>query len=126
VDEIFIEGLTVQAIIGILPSERQRPQPLCIDLRLSWDVSRAAASHALGDTLDYAAVAGAVEALAVDGEFLLVETLAERIAERVLADWPTPRVEVVVRKPQAVAAANAVGVRIERQRNPDDSTRKTP
>jgi len=116
VDEIFIEGLAVRAIIGVLPSERQRPQPLTIDLRLGWDVSGAAATETLSDTLDYAAVALTAEEVAVEGAFLLVETLAERIAERLLAAWPTPHVEVRVRKPLAVAGADAVGVRIRRER----------
>jgi len=126
VDEIFIERLAVRAIIGVLPAERQRPQPLVIDLRLSWDTARAADSTALTDTLDYAAVARAVSELTIDGEFLLVETLAERIAELVLARWPTPRVQVVVRKPRAVDAAAAVGVSIQRDRKPTPDTRSHP
>ena len=116
-DEILIEGLAIRAIIGVLPAERRRPQPLTVDLTLRWDVSAAARSEALTDTLNYAAVADAVCRLPQDGDSQLIETLAERIAESVLAHWPTPSVRVVVRKPQAVTAADAVGVRIERHRD---------
>jgi len=58
-DCVFIEGLAVEAVIGVLDWGRTVEQRLLVDLDLGWDNRRPAASGALEDALDYAAVAEA-------------------------------------------------------------------
>jgi dihydroneopterin aldolase len=72
--------------------------------------------------VDYEVVTGEVRALVAAGHVMLVETLAERIAERCLED---PRVQIArirVEKLDVFADAASVGVEIVRQRR-DLSTR---
>lgn len=114
-DTVFIDDLRFDAIIGVQPHERRIPQPLVIHLRLETDsVPVAAASDALEDTVDYARVATDVQAYCETRRALLVETLAEGIAERVLGDPKVHGVHVRVAKPEALANAGAVGVEIYR------------
>ena len=80
-DIVFIEQLEVQAILGILPEERTTPQRVVIDLQLETDSRPAAQSKNIDDTLDYAALAEKVRALTVAGEYLLIETLINDIAD---------------------------------------------
>ena len=80
-DIVFIEQLEVQAILGILPEERTTPQRVVIDLQLETDSRPAAQSKNIDDTLDYAALAEQVRALTVAGEYLLIETLINDIAD---------------------------------------------
>ena len=80
-DIVFIEQLEVQAILGILPEERITPQRVVIDLQLETDSRPAAQSKNIDDTLDYAALAEQVRALTVAGEYLLIETLINDIAD---------------------------------------------
>jgi dihydroneopterin aldolase len=83
-DRIELRGLRVLGIHGVLPEERERPQPFEVDLDLEVDLRRAGRSDDLVDTIDYGAVAGAVAA-AVRGPHLdLLESLAERIAGAVV------------------------------------------
>jgi dihydroneopterin aldolase len=118
-DRIELRGLRVVGICGALPEEQDRPQPLEIDLDVHADLGPAGQSDDLADTVDYGALADAVEHLVVGGRFTLLERLAERVAEVVLEDDRVLLVTVAVRKlrppvPQQLATC---GVRITRGRH---------
>lgn len=117
-DTVFVRGLTVEAILGIHPIERERPQPVRISFAMSADARVAAREDRIEDALDYARACERVAALTVEGRFHLAETLAEHIAALLLREFPTQRVRVEVEKPDAVGAADSVGVSIERRRPP--------
>lgn len=80
------------------------------------DASVAARSDDIAHAVDYAAAVSRVAALTVEGKFRLAETLAEHIAQLLLAEFPIHRVRVEVEKPDAIAEAESVGVSIERRR----------
>jgi dihydroneopterin aldolase len=115
-DTIYIRDLVFDAIIGVLPIERTTPQPICINLEVTVNTQTAARSRDLKDTLDYAALAEAVKHLTIKAECLLVETLAAQIAELALAQPMASAVLVDINKPNALADAAGVGVRIYRER----------
>lgn len=117
-DRIELRGLRASGICGVLPEERDRAQPLEVDLDVVADLSRPGRSDELVDTVDYGAICSIVERVITTETFELLERLAERIAEVVLADEAVAEVEVAVRKlrppvPQQLATA---GVRISRSR----------
>lgn len=117
-DQIEISGLRAVTIVGALPHEREIPQPLAIDLTFDVDLHDAGRSDELGDTVHYGAVADRVIAVVEESKDILLERLAARIADEVLA---FDRVEAVdirltkVRPPLAVDAAST-SVRIRRTR----------
>ncbi|MDE2148786.1 MAG: dihydroneopterin aldolase [Gammaproteobacteria bacterium] len=113
-DAVVIEGLKLPARVGIHAWERAMPRPLLLDLELLLDLRPAAASDALADTVDYAAVAGLAEALAGERHYALIESFAERLAAALFARFPLRRLRMQVAKPGAVAGARTVAVRIER------------
>ena len=118
-DIIFIEALRVDTVIGVYEWERRIRQPVVIDLEMGADVARAAASDEVADTLDYKAVSKRVQQFVGESGFLLVETLAERIAALVIDEFPVPWVRVKLNKTGALRGARGVGVVIERERKPD-------
>lgn len=115
-DKVMIEGLQVDALVGIYAWEHEQPQPLVLDLAMAWDNRPAAASENIADALDYDRVSQAVIGLISAQPWQLIETVAERVAELVLQDFAVSQVKVKVAKPQAVPAARQVAVVIERQR----------
>ncbi len=116
-DRVFVQGLEVYCVIGLQPWERQVMQKVRIDLTMAADTRSAAAHDDPALALDYKAVSKRVQQLVEGSSFLLVETLAERIAEAILADFSAAAsVSVRVAKPGAVRFAEAVGVEIERRR----------
>lgn len=115
-DKVLIEGLQVDALVGIYAWEHEQPQPLIIDLAMSWDNRPAAASEQITDALDYDRVSQAVAQLIIQQPWQLIETVAERIAMLVINDFSVAQVLVKVAKPQAVPSARQVAVVIERSR----------
>lgn len=113
-DTVFISGLRIDTVIGVYDWERRVRQQVVLDLEMDWDVTRAAATDAVGDTLDYAAVADRLLAFVGESQFELLEALAEAVCELVIAEFHVPRVSLRLSKPGAVPAARAVGVQIER------------
>lgn len=114
-DIVYVRNLVFEAILGVLPRERVTPQPICVSLELTVNTQIAAESKDLNDTLDYAFLAEAVEALAVEQQCLLVETLAHQIAGLALAQPLVQAVRVTVGKPNALEKAEQVGVEIYRR-----------
>lgn len=115
-DSIFIEKLTFLASIGVFEWEKEIEQKLELDLELSTDIRPAAASDDLHLTLNYAAISEDVINLAKSQHHDLIETLAEKLATRLLKNFATNQVTLTLRKPGAVPAASNVGVKITRQR----------
>lgn len=100
-DRIVLRGLRGHGRHGWFDFEREQGQPFVVDLILQLDLAPAALSDNLADTVDYGALSAQVVAL-IEGEpVLLIETLAERIAESCLSDVRVQQVDVVVHKPQA-------------------------
>jgi dihydroneopterin aldolase len=115
-DRIEVRGLRVLGVIGVLPEEQERAQPFEIDLDVVADLALAGASDALADTVDYGAVVAAAERVVATERHELLEAVAQRVADEVLAQRGVRGVSVTVRKlrpplPQDVAST---AVHIER------------
>jgi 7,8-dihydroneopterin aldolase/epimerase/oxygenase len=117
VDKIFLTALSTEAVIGIFDWEREIRQRVEIDLEMSLDLTPAGKSDSIDDTLNYKSVAKRVLAFVGESRFRLVETLAERIAGLLLAEFPIVRVRVTVHKPGAIRNSSDVGVIIECSRD---------
>ena len=117
-DCIELRGLRAVGICGALLEEQVRPQPLEVDLDVEADLDAAGASDDLADTVDFAALAAEVERVVTTERFTLLERLAQRLCEVVLADDRISAVTVAVRKlrPPLPQQADTTGVRIRRAR----------
>lgn len=93
VDAITLSGMSFHTLIGILPHERELPQPLEIDLTVL--VTRGKG------VVDYRDLHAAVRDAAAAGPIDYLEDLAETIARRVLENPRVVRAEIAVRKPHA-------------------------
>lgn len=120
-DIIFLHDLRIDAVIGIWEWERKIRQTVSIDLEMSADIRKAAATDSVDDTLNYKLVAKRLQEFVGESGFQLVETLAERVAEIVLNEFAVAWVRVRVNKPGAIRGARDVGVIIERGARPAES-----
>lgn len=118
-DRIELRGLRLIGICGALPEERERAQPLEVDLDVYAPFAAACISDDLADTVDYGALCELVERVVANGRPQLLEYLAEQLAGAVLdLDPRIEEVTIAVRKlrppvPQPLATS---GVRIHRRR----------
>ena len=116
-DYIHIRDLELECIVGILPEERLRPQPVRINLRLGCDLAAAGNSDDISQTVDYRQVRARVIELVVNSRFGLIEKLAQKIAESVLEVPGIASVQVILDKPRALADCRSVAVEILRSKN---------
>lgn len=103
---VFVEGLRVEAAIGIYDYEHGRTQPLIIDAEVSLDL------HPIGglkDTFNYELFSRKARALTDAGHIKLVETFAEDLAAAVLDEPGVRRVRIRVAKPEALSDAALAG-----------------
>ncbi len=113
-DTVFIEGLRLDALIGVHDRERHAPQLLLLDVRMRFDVRVAAVSDTLVDALDYESISQRLTDFAAQTDFMLIETLAEGCATLVLEEFGAKGVWLKLSKPGALPNATAAGVEIQR------------
>lgn len=115
-DFIGLRGLKALGRHGIAPGERDRPQPFEIDLKLYVDLSAAAKSDNIADTIDYGPLCEQVVAVVENESFDLIEILAERITQVAKADERVEKVTVSLRKlrPPVATQLDSAGVTITR------------
>ena len=98
-DLIRLQGMTFSATHGASPGEWTRERRFVVDLEVTADLRRAGATDDLADTVNYSTLYGVVRDVLKGPPVNLLESLAERIAERVLRDFPVLAVRVRVGKP---------------------------
>ena len=117
-DYVSIRDLHVPAVIGVHDWEREIEQTLIVSVDMvpeTADVRKAAASDDLADALDYSAVAETIGAVLREGKFRLIETAAERVAGRLLADFGLSWLRLELRKPITTGGYIAI-ITLERTR----------
>jgi dihydroneopterin aldolase len=115
-DRIFLRGLAVECIIGFIDWERRVKQTVVIDLEMAVDCRAAAVRDEVAYTLNYKTVAKRVISFVEGSSFHLVETLVEKLAELILAEFGVAWLRLTVSKPGAIRGSRDVGVTIERTR----------
>ena len=115
-DTIRIQGIQVEAVMGVYEWERTCAQPLKIDLILFVDVRKAADSDHLNDTVDYGAVVTWIREDINQHAFQLLEALAEHIATQLLLLFSIKKIEVTVHKLGILDKVDNVAVQVTRHR----------
>ncbi|MCO1655215.1 dihydroneopterin aldolase [Pseudonocardia humida] len=100
-DRIELRGLRVRGRHGVFEHERRDGQEFVVDITAWLDLSAAAASDDLADTLHYGQLAERAAAIVAGEPFDLIEAVAGRIADDVLTDQRVQQVEVTLHKPGA-------------------------
>ncbi len=113
-DSVFIEQLEVITTIGVYDWEQTIKQKLVLDIEMAHDNAPAGSSDDVNDALDYFSVSQAVIEHIEQGQFLLVERVAEEVASLIMNQFGVPWVKIKLTKPGAVAHARGVGVMITR------------
>ena len=117
-DLVFIEGFAGRTVIGIHESELHLPQTVLIDVCAGLPRVPACDTDRIGDTLDYGELRLRLQRLMAEHGVQLLEALAERVAHIALDEFGARWVRVRVAKPRKFDDTGAVGVVIERRRDP--------
>lgn len=120
-DRIVLSNMVFQGRHGVLESERRQAQPFEVDVEIHLDLRPAGLADDLSKTVDYRDVFEICRSVIEGQSRLLIEALAESIAEAVLersASLGTTEVVVRVRKPNSPLAGRLdhAAVEITRRR----------
>lgn len=115
--QVFIEGLSIEARIGVFEHEKACTQPLAIDLELQVDAACFQPAHdRLDEVFDYKGARAAVLEVAAAGHIHLLETFADRVLTRLLAMPDVQSARIRIRKFTAFEDCASVGVVVQRSR----------
>ena len=112
-DTIFIHDFRLEILIGIYEWERRVPQTVQFDIDIGLP-SRARRTDRIGDTIDYAKVVARIQESLRENRFVLVEALAEHLAQLVMSEFGAPWVRASVTKLGALKGVKRLGVTVER------------
>ncbi len=121
VDQIKLSGLRVWGHHGVFDFERREGQNFVIDVTLFLDLSMAAGSDDVANTVHYGELASALAAVVAGEPVNLIETLASRLIDVCLADKRVAEATVTVHKPQAPIPQTFNDVSVTLHRRSSDS-----
>jgi FolB domain-containing protein len=120
-DKIHIRDLLIRCIVGIFDWEREKKQDVLINITLYADLKTACQTDRIEDTVDYKAIKQKVVNMVESSSYMLVERLAERVAEICLENPQVQRAKVLVDKTGALRFARSVGIEIVREQKSEGS-----
>jgi dihydroneopterin aldolase len=116
-DRIVLEGMVFSGRHGVRPAEREQPQEFEVDVTVDTDLATAGRSDSVDDTVDYRLVYAIAKDVVEGDSAELIETLAHRIAERVLELDKVAVVSVrIAKRPESMRPIAAAAVEIRRAR----------
>lgn len=117
-DKIVLKGISFFAHHGVLEAERQLGQPFTVDLEISLNLKKAGRTDSLSDTFNYAEAYQTVKEIILGPPCALLETLAVKIADKLLRNPLVKQVKVRVKKerPPIPGKIDQVYVEIEQKK----------
>lgn len=113
-DKIILKDFEVKGRHGCSEEERKREQPFIVDLELYLDLSRAAKTDDLGDTIDYTLILNDVKKIIGGTSRNLLETIAYDISDFLLRRYMLLEgVKIVIRKPKPPVKEKFAGAAVE-------------
>lgn len=97
-DIIEVCGVRAMGIIGVLDHEKEHAQPFEVDLFIEADLAEAGRTDDLAHTVHYGLAVDRVVDVVANEKHELIERVAQRIAEEILAMERVDAVEVTIRK----------------------------
>ena len=117
-DTIFVRAIEFYGYHGASDEEQVVGHRYLVDVDLRYCTRRAGNSDKLQDTINYSRVAKRIVEIGAGERYRLLEALASRLAEVLLAEFPMQsiRLRVIKKCPPMNVIASEVGIEIERER----------
>lgn len=113
-DAITLRRIRAYGRVGADPGERERRQPIEIDVTAEIDLRDAAASDGLADTLDYATLRDRLVRVVSTTSYVLLERLASDLLDVVFSDARVTSARITLSKPEILDGATP-SVELERR-----------
>ncbi|MFN7096357.1 MAG: dihydroneopterin aldolase [Gammaproteobacteria bacterium] len=111
--KISIQSLELSTTIGAYGWEQHIKQIVLLDLELYLDITNAAATDDLTQTLDYAGLVKFLQDTAAPARFQLLETLATFLQKKIVEHYPQIEAgKLCIHKPGALSTVKDVALEI--------------
>ena len=114
-DQIYIDALKVETLIGVYDFERIEKQALYLDIELAFDCAKAGATDDLSFALDYDRLSKTIRQWSSEQTFELLEAYGEMLCRLIHSEFGISLVKLRINKPAAVADCRAIGITLMRQ-----------
>lgn len=126
-DRMLLKRMVFYGYHGVYPEENKLGQKYIVDLDLRMDLSKAARTDDVEDTVNYAEIHALVKRIVEGPPVKLIETLTENIASTLLGTYTSIiNATVSVTKPNPPFDITFDGVTVEMQRQRDASGNIVP
>jgi len=125
-DRVFLQNYVREVEIGAYAEEHGHAQRLRFDLVLEVARNTAHVDDEVARVLNYDTLVHAIEDLAAGPRINLLETFAERLAQRLLEDERARRVHIRLQKLDRLPGGASLGCEITRVRTPSSSDKVWP
>ena len=112
-DKISIKNLKIPGKHGVYDFEKKTNGIFELDIDLYFDLVKAGNSDNLKDTIDYANVVDLTIEIFNKKRYSLIESLAEKICDILLSNFPIEKIMLKIRKPHAPIEANFDSVQVQ-------------
>lgn len=116
-DIVRIQGLQLSSLIGVYEFERHAKQRVTADLEIITDLSKAALSDDVTDTIDYGKVAERLESIAARSEYRLLEALAKEMLDSLMQEFKPQSVTLTLGKPDILPNTQNVSITMTRSQH---------
>ena len=111
---ISLTGIHCEGVIGVYDYERTAVRPLVIDIVMTCDLSKAASSDDVADTVDYAKVVEVVRGHVACSQFELLEALAASLCALLLRQFTISHIALTLHKPAVIEGVDDIAVTLNR------------
>jgi len=117
-DKIILKGIQFYGYHGVSEVEREVGQKYAVDITIPFELEQAGKSDNIEKTINYSKIYEIVMQVGTSESFKLIETLAQKIADSILDNFPINSVTLKVMKltPPIAGTLDFAGVEITRKR----------
>ena len=102
-DKLIIKSASFLVNIGHTEEERKKKQRIFVDAELFLDTRKAGRTDNLEDTVNYVEVHKEMKTIIESRHHILIESLAEKISGKILERFSIHKINITIKKPQALA-----------------------
>ena len=115
-DLIFLNDLTLQANVGVYKHEKEKTQPIKINVIAKVRNPKRINDNNLQSVVCYNQISKKIKKIIKSGHTILLEKLAEKIIQECFKNKRIETMKIRLEKPEAIEGAVGAGIEVERSR----------
>lgn len=112
---LHLQNLKANTLIGVREHEKTTPQPLKIEIKITYEAQKAAQSDRLEHALDYSKLAKSVKKFIESRSFGLLEHLIHELSSYIQKHFKYKKIFIKIHKPNALNNLADISIEYEQK-----------